>query len=163
MDKVINISHVTSISKYFNPKIDKKVDVVEGKELVSTTDIAQISTNKAQIESLESELASKIDSSALTPYATTETVNEIDTRLSDVESKYVEKVAGKELIESTKIEQIDTNKASIETLNEQISSKIDESALTPYAKSETVQGLITRIESLEQTLQGLDEMLTNLV
>lgn len=71
--------------------LENKVDKVNGKELISTTDIAQITTNKTNIQNLTNSLGNKVD-----------------------------KVSGKELISTTDIAQITQNKNDIAEIKAQL-------------------------------------------
>lgn len=80
---IFNDERMLEVLKDLSTRFKAKVDVEEGKSLVSTADITQITTNKTNIESLESDKVDKVSGKEL---VSTSDITQITTNKTNIES-----------------------------------------------------------------------------
>lgn len=100
--------------------IDKKVDKEEGKSLVSDTDVKQITTNKTDIATLKTGKVDKVSGKDLVAETDITQITTNKTDIASLKTGKVDKVEGSSLITSTQLNQIETNKTNITEIQSQL-------------------------------------------
>lgn len=169
------IKNLKSIVDETNPEVEGlaerltavengKVDKVSGKELVSTSDITQISTNKSNISSLTSALGDKVDKVSGKDLVSTSDITQITTNKDNISSltstvgNKVDKVSGKELVSTSDITQITTNKNNITNLTTTVGNKVDKVSGKDLVSSSDITQITTNknnIATIQNTLDGV--------